>query len=167
MPFAGLNRIIKRKIKRKNKEESADPEDPDDDVQLASLVTALQPHLAEPMTTHEFIDEDVDLACQDLSDWEKQFFAEIGDKKNENNGNESQKMRKKKEETEEETEEEITLAKALEMVDKLKTYCSRKGIADAHSQVSEIEDKIMNFSTQNLKQSSIISYFNKPVSSSQ
>ena len=67
-----------------NKEESADPEDPDDDVPLARLVTALQPHLAEQMTTLEFIDEDADLACQDLSDWEKQFFAEIGDKTNEN-----------------------------------------------------------------------------------
>ena len=81
MPFAGLNRIIKRKIKRKNKEESADP---DDDVCLTRLVTALQPHLAEPMTTHEFIDEDADLACQDRSDWEKQFFAETGNKTNEN-----------------------------------------------------------------------------------
>ena len=91
-------------------------------------------------------------------------FAEIRDKTNENNGNESDK---ENEEEKEETEEEITLAKALEMVDKLKTYCLRKGIADTHSQVSEIEDKIMNFSTPNLKQSSIISYFNKPVSSSQ
>ena len=83
----------------------------------ARLVTALQPHLAEPMMTHEFIDEDADLACQNLSDWKKQFLAEIGDKTNyyENNGNESDK--------------------ALEMVDKLKTYCLRKGIADAHSQV--------------------------------
>ena len=59
------------------------------------------------------------------------------------------KLKKKKK------QEEITLAKVLEMVDKLKTYCLRKGIADAHSQVSEIKDKIMNFSTQNLKQSSI------------
>ena len=75
MSFAGLNRIIKRKIKRKNKEESADPEDPDDDVPLARLVTALQPHLAEPVATHEFIDEDADLVCQDLSDWEKQIFC--------------------------------------------------------------------------------------------
>ena len=125
MPFAGLNRIIKRKTKRK------------------------------------------DLACQDLADWEKQCFAEIRDKTNENNGNYSHKENEEeKEETEEETDEEITLAKALEMVDKMKTYCLRKGIADAHSQVSEIEDKIINFSTQNLKQSSIISYFNKPVSSS-
>ena len=66
--------------KEKNKEESADPEDPDNDVTLARLVTALQPLLAEPMTTHEFIDEDADLACQDISDWENQFFAEIGDK---------------------------------------------------------------------------------------
>ena len=131
---------------------------------LARLVTALQPHLAEPMTTHEFIDEDADLACQDLSDWQKQFFAEIGDKTNENNGNESHK---ENEEEKGETEEEITLDKALEMVDKMKTYRLRKGIADSHSQVSEIKDKIMNFSTQNLKQSSIISYFNKPVSSSQ
>ena len=130
---------------------------------LARLITALQPHLAESMTTHEFIDEDADLACPDLSDWEKQFFAEIGDKINENNGNESDK---KKEEEKEETKEEITFAKALEIVDKLKIFCLRNGIADAHSQVSEIEDKIMNFSTQNLKQSSIISYFNKPVCSS-
>ena len=45
---------------------------------LARLVTALQPHPAEQMMTHEFIDEHADLACQDLSDWEKQiFFAEI------------------------------------------------------------------------------------------
>ena len=81
-----------------------------------------------------------------LSDWEKHWiFAEIGDKTNENNGNESDK---ENQEEKEETEEEITLAKALEMVDKLKNYCLRKGIADAHSQVSEIEDKIMNFSTQ-------------------
>ena len=55
---------------------------------LARLVTALQPHLAEPMTTHEFIDEDADLACQDLSDWKKHFFRR---KTNENNGNESDK----------------------------------------------------------------------------
>ena len=42
---------------------------------MSRLVTALQPHLAEPMTTHEFINEDAH-----LSDWEKQvFFAEIGD----------------------------------------------------------------------------------------
>ena len=132
---------------------------------LARLITALQPHLAEPMMTHEFIDEDADLACQDLSDWEKQFFLQkFGDKPNENDRNESDKD---KVEEKEETKEEITLAKALEMVDKLKTYCLRKGIADAHSQVSEIKDKLMNFSTQNLKQSSIMSYFNKPVSSSQ
>ena len=84
---------------------------------LMTIVIALQPHLAEPMTTHEFINEDADLACQDLSDWEKQFFAEIGDKPNENNGNESDK---ENEEEKEETEEEITLAKALEMVDKMK-----------------------------------------------
>ena len=70
------------------------------------------------MTTHEFIDEDADLACQDLSDWEKQSFAEIGDKTNENNGNESDKEN----EEEKETEEEITLAKALEMADKMKSY---------------------------------------------
>ena len=63
---------------------------------LARLVTALQPHLAEPMMTHQFMDENADLACQDLSDWEKQFFAEIGDKPNENNGYESKKMRNKK-----------------------------------------------------------------------
>ena len=92
---------------------------------LATLVTALQPYLAE-----------------------------IGDKTNEINKNESDKENK---EEKEETEEEITLAKALEMVDKMKTYRLRKGIADAHSQVLEIEDKIMNFSTQNLKQSPIIS----------
>ena len=76
------------------------------------------------------------------------FFLEIGDKTYENNGNESDK---ENEGEKEEAEEEITLAKALEMADKLKAYCFRKRIADTHSQVSEIEDKIMNFSTQNLK----------------
>ena len=96
------------------------------------------------MTTHEFIDGDADLACQDLSDWEKQLFAEIGDKTNGNNGNESDK---ENEEEKKETEEEITFTKALEIADKLKIYHLRNGIADAHSQVSEIEDKIMNFST--------------------
>ena len=96
------------------------------------------------MTTLEFINEDADLTCQDLCDWQKQFFAELG-YTNENIGNESHKDN---EEEKEETDEEITLAKALEMVDKMKTYCLRKGIADAHSQVSEIEDKVMNFSTQ-------------------
>ena len=65
------------------------------------------------------------------------FLQKLGIKTNANNGNESEK---------EETEEEITLAKALQMADKLKTYYFRKGIADAHSQVSEIEDNIMNFS---------------------
>ena len=65
---------------------------------LARLVTALQPHLAEPMRTHEFIVEDANLACQDLSDWEKQFFlSEIGVKTNENNeNNQTKKMRKTK-----------------------------------------------------------------------
>ena len=47
-------------------------------------------------------------------------------------------MNQRNEEEKEETEQEITLAKALEMVDKLKTYCLRKRIADTHSQVSEI-----------------------------
>ena len=70
---------------------------------------------------------------------------QIGDKTNENNGNESAKENK---EEKEETEEEIILAKALEMIDKLKLYCLRKGIADAHFQVSKIEAKIMNFSTK-------------------
>ena len=72
---------------------------------LARLVTALQPRLAEPMRTHEFIVEDADLACQDLSDWEKQgFFSEIRVKTNENNENESNKENEEdKEETEEET----------------------------------------------------------------
>ena len=68
-----------------------------------------------------------------LSDWENQFFLQIGDKTNENNGNESAKENK---EEKEETGEEIILAKALEMIDKLKLYCLRKGIADAHSQGS-------------------------------
>ena len=96
------------------------------------------------MTTHEFIDEDADLACQDLSDWEKQFFAEIGDKSMRiMEMNQTKKMKKKRK-----TEEEITFTKALEIVDKLKIFRLRNGIADAHSQVSEIEDRIMNFSTK-------------------
>ena len=95
--FCRAKKDYKEENKEEKIEERAEPEDPDDDVPLARLVTALQPHLAESMMTHEFIDEDADLPCQDLSDWEKQFFAEIGDKPNENNGNESKKMRKKKE----------------------------------------------------------------------
>ena len=43
--------------------------------------------------------------------------------------NQTKKVIKKKKK-----QEEITLAKALEMVDKLKTYCLREGIADAHFQ---------------------------------
>ena len=89
---------------------------------LARLVTFLQPHLAEPVTTHKYTDEDVDLACHNLSDWEKQFFAKIGDKTNENNGNESDKEN----EEDKETEEEITVAKTLEMVDKLKLIAQEK-----------------------------------------
>ena len=42
------------------------------------------------------------------------FFAETGDKTNENNGNESDKENEEKHEG---TEGEITLAKVLEMVD--------------------------------------------------
>ena len=52
--------------------------------------------------------------------------------------NETKENEEEKEKTEEETEEEITLAKTLKMVDKMKTYRLREGIADAHSQVSEI-----------------------------
>ena len=54
------------------------------------------------MMTHECIDEDADIACQDLSDWEKQFFSsEIADKTNENNANQSDKeYEEEKEETE-------------------------------------------------------------------
>ena len=41
--------------------------------------------------------------------------------------------------------EEMTLRKELEMADKLKMYCFRKGLPDVHpkSQVSEITDKIL------------------------
>ena len=58
--------------------------------------------------------------------------------------------------------EEITLSKALEMADKLKMYCRRKGILTPmpKSQVSEIADKVMNFTTKKLKRSSVVSYFN-------
>ena len=64
-------------------------------------------------------------------------------------------------------EEEITLREALlEMADKLRMYCLRKGIPDVHSQISEIADQMMNFTTKNLKQSPIVSCFSKPVSPS-
>ena len=39
--------------------------------------------------------------------------------------------------------------KLLEMTDKLKMYCLRKGIPEVHSQISAIVDKIMNFTTKN------------------
>ena len=65
---------------------------------LARVVTALQPHLAEQMTTHEFIDVDADLAYQDLSDWEKQFFCRNWEIKRMRimEMNQTKKMRKKK-----------------------------------------------------------------------
>ena len=74
-------------------------------------------------------------------------------------------MREKKNEEEEENEE-ITSSKALEMADKLKMYCLRKAIPDVHCQVSEIEDKTMNFTMKNPKQPSV-SYFYKLLSPSQ
>ena len=40
----------------------------------------------------------------------------------------------------EEEKEEITLSKALEMADKLKMYCLRKGIPDGHPQVPIIRN---------------------------
>ena len=69
------------------------------------------------MTTHAFIDEDADLACQNLNCFNS--FLQIGDKTNQNNGTESDK---KNEAEKEETEAEITLVKALEMVHKMKTH---------------------------------------------
>ena len=58
----------------------------------------------------------------------------------------------------EEEKEEINLSKALEMADKLKTYCLRKIIHGDHPpkcQVSEITDKAMNFTTKKLQQTSM------------
>ena len=58
-----------------------------------------------------------------LTEKSRFFFAEIGDKTNENNGNESDK---ENEEEKKEKEEEITLVKALEMVDKMKTSLKKR-----------------------------------------
>ena len=86
------------------------------------------------------------------------MFAEVGDDKT----NEEELEKQYEEET-----EEITLGKTLEMADNLKMYCLRKGIPDVPTRASEIVDKIMNFTTTNLKQFSLVSQFNKPVSPSQ
>ena len=53
----------------------------------------------------------------------------------------------------------------MEIADKLKMYCLWKRIPD--TQVLEIVDKTINGIAKNLKQSSIVSYFNKPVYPSQ
>ena len=50
------------------------------------------------------------------------------------------------------------MSDALKMADKLEMYLLRKGIPNVHSQVSEIADKVMHFTTKNR---------NKPVSPSQ
>ena len=105
------------------------------------------------MTIDGFLAEDAELTCQDLSEWENQLFAGVGDEEvgvEPDNKEDSDKENKGKE------EEEITLSKAFrEMADKLKKCCI--SIPDVHSQVSEIEDKI-NFTTPKLKQSSIVGY---------
>ena len=55
------------------------------------------------------------------------FLQNIGDKTNDNNENGSDKENEEeKEETVEETQEETTLAKALEMVDKMKAEVEEK-----------------------------------------
>ena len=61
----------------------------------------------------------------------------------------------------------MTLSQALAMANKLKMYClcvleKQVLTPTPKSQVSEIADKVMNFTTKNLKQSSMVSYFNKP-----
>ena len=69
----------------------------------------------------------------------------------------------------EEAKKEITLSKKkMEMADKIKMYCLRKGIPDSHPKVPSIRHSRLNnnFTTKNLQQSSILSYFNKPVSPS-
>ena len=54
---------------------------------------------------------------------------------------------------EKQEKEEIALRKTLEMSDKLKMYCLRKGFPDAHPQVPSIRNSITNFTTPNLQQS--------------
>ena len=75
------------------------------------------------------------------------FFTEVGDNKTNEPDNEEEST---KEFEGEEAKEEITLNKALEMANKLKMHCLRKGIPDVHSQsqVSDIADKIMIFTTK-------------------
>ena len=63
------------------------------------------------------------------------FVAEVGDNKTNEPDNEEKSV---KECEREEEKEEITLSKALEMADKLKLYCLRKGFPDAHLQVPSI-----------------------------
>ena len=79
MPFAGLNRN-----KEENKEESTDPEDPDDDVPLARLVTASS-HILQNQWQHMNLSK----MMQTYLTGKSNFFAEIRDKTN--NGNESDK----------------------------------------------------------------------------
>ena len=68
-------------------------------------------------------------------------------------------QRKKIKENKKTTWEKDNLSKALEIADKLKMYRPRNGIPGIHSQVSDIADKLMKFTTKNLKQSAVISIF--------
>ena len=65
------------------------------------------------------------------------FLTEVGDNKiiePDNEKNQQNNVKEKK------TKKEITLNKALEMADKIKMYCLRKGILDSHSKVPSISD---------------------------
>ena len=66
----------------------------------------------------------------------------------------------------EEEKEEVTLSKALEMADKLKMYCPRQGIPDAHPQVPSIRNSRQNNEFYHQKHPAV-SYFNKLLSPSQ
>ena len=66
------------------------------------------------------------------------FFPQVGDNKT----NEPDNKEESAKECEEGENEEITWSKALEMADKLKVYCPRKGIPEVHPEVPSIWNKV-------------------------
>ena len=69
------------------------------------------------------------------------MFTEVGDNNTIEPDNEKESA---KECEREEAKKEITLSKALEMADKIKMYCLRKGIPDSHPKVPSIRHSRLN-----------------------
>ena len=68
------------------------------------------------------------------------MFTEVGD----NNTIEADNEKESAKECEREAKKEISLSRALEMADKIKMYCLRKGIPDSHPKVPNMRHSRLN-----------------------